>query len=130
MTRTHGQVFWTFAYVNLLALFILVIGMGSSVHAVEHADGQTSVIAPRLLVHVDQLLQTHRVEKSDLSLIPLGPLAKQADPNDSFGVQLIDPSEDALDIAAVPLPGAFWMGLVLLGLMWLVLIYHRKHLAM
>ena len=128
MKCLNGQLFRGFASTCLIVLVFFVMGIDNAVDAQVQNDGQASVIAPQLLEQVDYLLGINRSNHSVNSQIPLGGLARQADPSYSMQTQLLEPTQETLNVTAVPLPDAFGMGTLLLVILLSLWLYHRKQI--
>jgi hypothetical protein len=88
---------------------------------------QQSIIAPQLLRQVDELLATDRMEQTTDLTDGMGPWVHQAQGDNATRstVHLLQDSDTQLNVTAIPLPNAFGMAALLLGILLLARMIRR-----
>lgn len=136
MTHTSGQAIRRQSQLTVLGMMTLIMSLQlilpGSLQASELKTDKASVISPQLLDKVDQLLATsHGNTKPDVAQ-SMGPLVQMAQHGRLQDIQVMSDtsSQNNLKVTAVPLPDAFGMSLMLLGILVIAYLIQRVRHAM
>ena len=113
-------------------MFVSGFCLPGMIHAQDHTPRHASVVSSELLSQVDQLLATDNEQlnaDSDLGMGPLVQIAQQGRASDTVVMSQATP-HDNLKVTAIPLPDAFAMSLLLLGILLIAVTIRRIRTSM
>lgn len=136
MTLTCGQTFRRHYLLTVLSIMVLSmlpgLGLTQTLLAADMPPEERSVISSQLLQAVDELLATgHSQAQSDITqgMGALVRMAQSGHASDTITFSNLT-SQSNLKVTAIPLPDAFVMSLLLLGILIVAYALRRIRLAM